>query len=184
MPTVLRARRGHEIRERCAGGARAAGQRDLREQRAAHDRDGDRVAAQAHLGLIEIGAASQQLRRQPGLHARHFDVLQRLPLDVETLHVAADEHRERGARGEIALNEALQRVALLLDLDLLLQRVDRTETPASRRACAMRPMTSAFSRFCRAATIRSRISRSWKNVEVAVPSVFIATSAACASRDS
>ena len=98
---------------------------DLREQRPAHDAHVDRGAAQAHLGLIEIGAARQQLRRQPGLHARHLDVLQRLARDVEALHVAADQNRQRRAGGEIALDEALQRGALLLDLDLLLQRVDR-----------------------------------------------------------
>ena len=98
--------------------------------------------------------------------------------------MAADEHRERSACGEIALNEALERVALLLDLDLLLHRVDRRRNAGIE--ARLRDAADDFG-------VLEVLPRgddpiadhsSWKYVEVAVPSVFIATSAACASRDS
>src|SRR6185503_13953323 len=118
-------RRRHDVRELEARRRRSRRQRNLREQLPTYDADVDRSAAQAHLGLIEIRAAHQELRRQAGLNTRYLDVLQRLARDVEALNVSADENGKRRARRQVGLNEAQQCRALLLDLDLLLKRVDR-----------------------------------------------------------
>ena len=62
----------------------------------------------------------------PALRAPLLEALNtRLPFDLESLHAPAQQQGERGANLEILLNLARQRIANVLDVDLLIEKIDR-----------------------------------------------------------